>query len=942
MTVQRDFKEPGRPRPDLVIGREELLAGAREQLARGGSVLVHGPAGIGKSTVLRSLAAEYGETAHTVLRCSATESESHLPFLALADLLGLVADEVAAQLPAAQRTALESALTGRGESTLERDGLALRLAVLSTLRALAARGPVLIVADDLQWLDPASAELLGFAARRLGGMPVQMVCAVRTATDQRGPEHDRYLRATPPETLSVRVNPLSRTQVAELLGHRGYGDLPRSTVRDIHRTSAGNPLFALELGRALAENPAPTSPGEPLPVPTSLRALVLNRLDALPAEARRTLLVACTGARPTLSLLHAAGRDNAEAETAQAAALGLLTTEIADATDRDAPVVRFAHPLISAALYAEATPQERRDVHAALSTAASDPIERARHLALATTGTDPQVAERLGEAAAVARDRGAPSVAAGLGLLAARHTPADAQPSPDERRLQAAEDALTAGENDLVREIARQVLAHTTAPAERVRAWVLVINSAGHALAEVDTVFPQALADAGDDPLLLALVHYQLAWRALLFSGDFHEAREEAARAAALAARGGDRRTELMSLSLQAQTETLMGHPDAPATIKRALKEPQDPRVACDHNGAGAARFRWLIMGDQLSEARTTISALLREVRRRGMVESEVHFLRGLAETELRSGHCGRALDLAREGLRLARDTGIGVAATAMFTSLAEAAGGEVNRALSLAREAVERAEEHNDLVYLSRALGALGHAQLVAGDAAGTVRSLGRVRELEEGLGITDPARGRWHGDLAEALVRVGEPAEAQELIDVTRERAMRLERESVLAVLDRAEALVRAARGELEPAMRQLTSVQDRLAKLGYGLEEARAAYALAGLRERQPGGASYDEATLLFRRCRALPWLRQVETATVTGPAQPALSTAALDSLAATERQVAALVMEGATNREIAARLFISVKTVEATLTRVYRKLGIRSRVDIVRLAAGRRSD
>lgn len=100
MTVRGDFKEPARPRPDLVIGRAELFAGAREQLSGGGSVLVHGPAGIGKSTVLRALAVECAESARTVLRCSATESESHLPFLALADLLGLVVDEVSDRLPA--------------------------------------------------------------------------------------------------------------------------------------------------------------------------------------------------------------------------------------------------------------------------------------------------------------------------------------------------------------------------------------------------------------------------------------------------------------------------------------------------------------------------------------------------------------------------------------------------------------------------------------------------------------------------------------------------------------------------------------------------------------------------------------------------------------------------------------------------------------------------
>lgn len=943
--MRRDFAESGGCRSDLVIGREESFGAAREQLARGGSVLLHGPAGIGKSTVLRTLAAEYARTAHTVLRCSATESESHLPFLALADLLGLVLDDVSDGLPAAQRTALESALTGRGESTLQRDGLALRLAVLSALRALAAEGPVLVVADDLQWLDPASAELLGFAARRLGDTPVRLLCAVRTeGPETEGAAYDRHLRASPPDTRAVRLGPLTRAQVSTLLDERGYAGLPRSTVRDIHRTSGGNPLFALELGRALAESPTPPRPGEPLPVPTSLRALVLSRLEMLSDEARRTLLVASAGARPTPALLHAAGRENAEAETAQAATLGLL------ATDPEGPTVRFAHPLISAALYAEAPAPERRAAHAALSTAASDPIERARHLALATTGTDPEVAARLAEAAALSRDRGAPSVAASLGLLAARHTPADSAPGPDERRLTAAEDAITAGEPDLARDIAREVLTRTGVPGERVRAWMVVIEAAGQAIGEVDAVFPQALADAGDDPRLLALVHYQLAWRSLVVQGDFAQGREEAAHAARLAARAGDRRTEVLALAFQAQAETLMGHPGAPATIRRALEEPQDPRVACHHNGAGSSRFRWLVMSDRLAEARTTLTALLREVRRRGMAESEVHYLRFLAETELHSGHCGRALELSRESLTLARDAGIGEGAGAMQAALAEAAGGDVERALVLAREAVRRAEEDGDAVYLSRALAALGHASLVAGDAGAAVRALRRVRELEAGAGITDPARGRWQGDLAEALVRTGEPAEAQDVIEVTRAHALRLGRESVLAVLDRAEAQVRAARGEHRAAVTRLASARERLAGLGYGLEEARAAFALAALHAgrpgRAPGPASYDEAARLFRRCRALPWLRQVEAAVAAQaagppPAPPAVPDA-LAGLASMERQVAALVMEGATNREIAARLFVSVKTVEATLTRVYRKLGIRSRVDIVRLAAGRRPD
>lgn len=195
-------------------------------------------------------------------------------------------------------------------------------------------------------------------------------------------------------------------------------------------------------------------------------------------------------ARPTLALLHAAYRENAEAETAQAAELGLLATE------PEGPAVRFAHPLISAALYAEAPVQERRAAHAALSTAASDPIERARNLALATTGTDPEVAARLAEAAALARDRGAPSVAASLGLLAARHTPPDGTLPRTSTGCRPPRTRSRPHEVDLARDIAREVLTRATVPADRIRAWEVVIEAAGQALGDVDAVFPQALADA--------------------------------------------------------------------------------------------------------------------------------------------------------------------------------------------------------------------------------------------------------------------------------------------------------------------------------------------------------------------------------------------------------------------------------------------------------------
>jgi DNA-binding CsgD family transcriptional regulator len=170
-------------------------------------------------------------------------------------------------------------------------------------------------------------------------------------------------------------------------------------------------------------------------------------------------------------------------------------------------------------------------------------------------------------------------------------------------------------------------------------------------------------------------------------------------------------------------------------------------------------------------------------------------------------------------------------------------------------------------------------------------------------------------------------------------------------LAVLDRAEALVLAAEGDHAGAERLLARSRERFARLGRRLSEGRTLLALAEVRTLRgaSGAEPREEALRLFRRCRALPWLRRAESFAQAAPVPPAApaapvapaaggGAAVLQGLAAMERQVAGLVMEGATNREIAGRLFVSVKTVEATLTRVYRKLGIRSRVDIVRLAAG----
>ncbi len=914
----------GRPAHALV-DRGPLLAGARGHLTAGGSVLLTGPAGIGKSTLLSALAVEC--TGRQVLQCALSETERHLPFLGLIDLLAGTGDDVLATLPKHQRAALESALLRRTDPVGERDVLGLRMAVLATFRSLCAAGPVLIVVDDAQWLDGPSAELLAFIARRAHGLPLHALVGQRTGPGDPRPEP----RLCPPPVRTFDVPPMTAAEVTRLLADL---DLPRGVLTKVHRASDGNPFFAVELGRALAGHGEPLDPAAPLPVPDSLRSLMLGRLMALSPGARRTLLTACAVARPTLVLLRGAGRPDADADVAEAREAGIVTPGEA---------VRFTHPLLSAVLYSEAPERDRLAVHAALADAVTDPVERARHLALVAPGRDAEVAATLSEAATAARRRGAHAAAARLGLLAADRTTR----REDEAglRLTAAEDALASGEFGLARGIAEEVLAQSSLPAERVRAWIVLLDSGGQALAELDDVFPRAFADARDDPALLAPVHYRLAWRAWLVKGSAARARDEAATAARLAAEAGDRRTEVLALTKQALAEFSLGRPEAEQTLARALAGTQDPAIRFDHNGPVYLRYRHHLMRDRLEEARAELRSLTYAVRQRGAVESLFMCLYGSSQVEIFRGRCDRALDLAEQCVRLAEDSELSPGPGACAMAFAEAAGGSLDRALAAAERAVAHSEDDGDLLFLPHALHAAGHIRLLRGDVAGAAEALRRVRRLERDQGLAEPALRRWQADLAESLVAVGAVDEAAEVIEETRRDALRLGRRGVLAVLDRVAALVAAARGDTEAADDMARAVTT-LAASPYPLEEGRARLELGRLRARAGDAPAAREslraAHRVFSRAKAAPWVAAVAAELdhldvgvpkVAGDADP------LRALAGVERRVAVLVAEGATNREIAARLFVSVKTVEAALTRTYRKLGVRSRVDIARLAAFR---
>ncbi|WP_412542385.1 AAA family ATPase [Longispora sp. K20-0274] len=894
-----------------VLGRTEVLDRCRNRLDRGGGLLLHGPAGIGKTTLVDALAAEAGAAGSLVLRSTPSVAEADLPYLALADLFGGVMIAAGPLLPTPQRVALDTALLRRVPAPGARvDPLAVRLAVVELLRYLTSRRGVLLVLDDVQWLDQASYDVLAFAARRLTGGRLRVLAAERTE----GPPTRTGVVPAPEE--EIELGPLPEEVLADLLRARLDVRLVGTGLSRLCAASDGNPFYALELGRSLRRHGAQPWPDEPLPVPARLRALVAARLADLPPESGPALLLLALTGRPDQSLV-----PRTDPGVLAALAAGVLVC----GTDGR---LRFSHPLLSDLVQAEAAPADLRAAHARLAARADDPVERARHRARAELTPSAGLAEELAAAAVVAEDRGAPGTAAELAQLAAERTVDD--PALAASRLVAAGwSAHRAGLADRTRALCGEILAGDVAPA-RVEARLLLMELSGGDMTGVRALLAAAEADAAGDDRLTGWVYRYRAELAVRETGCA-SARADLDVAERLAERCGDTELLLDTLTIRLSVEVTIDPDHAREVLDRGLRLAEGRDLT--RGSAMMRRYAALatLRDGDLPRAVEVTERLRADVERAGMVAELFEVLQLSSVVYARQGRCGDAYTAGLLAGQLRMEVEPTAGRGLVHQGAAELFGGTVERAVELLDAAIDIQERIHDQEWLALGLISRGRADILLGRLESAAGRLDRARTLMHKLGLTDPAQTMIEADLAETLALTGNPDQAAIVLAEAHAEAARLRRGSVLLGFTRADCVIEAVRGRPREAADRLRVA---LASGGHQPpDEARAWLTLGELewRARRPGLArvALREAADRFAMTGCRPWHRYTVERLARRDAEGGPATE-------TERRIIELVRAGATNREIAATLHLSVKAVEANLTKLYRRLGVRNRAGLARAA------
>ena len=901
----------GRPSERRTL--ERVLGDVRG--GRSAALVIRGEAGIGKTTLLRHAVRQASR--FRVVEIAGVESEMELPFAGLHQLCGPMLGRLGT-LPEPQRDALSVAFGLEAGDAPDRFLVA--LAVLSLLSDIAEKRPLLCIVDDAHWLDAASAQVLGFVSRRLLAESVAILFAVRE------PSRAADLAGLP----DLQLGSLSDEEARALLTQVIPGRLDEGVRDRIVAETRGNPLALLEFPRGLTA--AELAGGFALPSAGDVRGQIeghyLRRMETLPEPTQRLMLLASADPVGDATLLWRAAQ-----------ALGIEPTAAEPATtehllDIDGHV-RFRHPLVRSAVYRASRPRDRRAAHGALAAAtdpATDPDRRAWHRAHAATGPDAAVAGELVECAGGAQRRGGKAAAAAFLERAALLTPAPAERAS--RALAAARAKLETGDfaaaeallasadagplDDLERAQVELTRAQMSFDQQRGRDAPQLLLGAAQRLEPLD-------AELARETHLEALVAAIYAGR--LANGDDVAEVGAGARAAPM---GDEPLPPEQLLLLGLAIRLTDGCRAAAPTLRRALdayraKERRLDRMCLAYNIAAEELWddeAWLELASAQAElARSTGTLLLLP-----------YALDYLAGVYIQQG----ALSIAGELLAEAEGLDLGVRPE--FPLRLAAFRGQEAIAVPLAEEMNSSALERGE----GCAIGAVGYSEAVLYNGLG---QYGQALEAARKATATDDiVVSSWSlHELVEAAVRAGRPDLARAAAERLTQRAAASGTPWALGAAARCLALV----SDGPAAERLYREALDRLApsRMGWYLARARLNYGEWLRREnrlvdaREQLRAAHEQFTAMGSEGFAD---RARGELLATGEKVRKRRDETRDELTPQEEQIARLARAGGTNAEIGAQLFLSPRTVEWHLRKVFTKLGISSRMGLHQALPSRSSD
>ena len=896
------------------------LSGDRRNAA---AAIIAGPPGIGKTSLWRAVADSQSSDA-VVLRTTGVPG-ARAGLANVADLLDPVMDAALPLLPAPQASALRTALGQMSPQAPVTDML-LERAIVGMLSGLAANG-VVIAVDDEQWLDKDSRRLLETAVVRLVGVPVRWLVSVRSEQAASGlPQmlwHELGARAA-----RIDVAELDAVSLSELIMARFPGQWSPGLLRQVVTLASGNPYAALEVARETAA--CGVQDGATAHVPPSLAVAVRSRLHRLGRRALATVQAAALTAVPTRALLRTIMPGPIDEAVNEALAAGLLQASPPD------PVLRFSHPLLREAAEGMLTDPQRRELHRIIGAAMDDPYEAAWHLACGAEEPDEDLAKRLDLAAEDAVARGAVARAAALARAAVGLTPDQDSPDGWQRRLLWLTALTAAGEFDQARRNSKE---WATRIPDSLRGRLSVLRA--QLASDIEERYqllvtaPQDLA--GHDPLHAALAYAQASIALGVMLGRLDQARPLAAAAIPHAHAAGFPPLLRGVLAADGLLAALAGESGAGGQLREAMRHPGFADSVYPYKSPETALALWHLWRGEPDQARELLQAVMTLAQRAGSGDCVFSAKLVLADVEWRAGNWAAAATYAQEAARWSRESGSGrTGPPACVMSLVKAGYGDVEDARALAARGLGEAEAQRDWAYATQCRWALGQLELSVDDPDAALRWLDPVSDMLQTTGIGEPGCYPFTPDLIEAWAATGHLGAAVDRLAWLRDAAQRLDHPWARITSGRAEAVLRLAERDPARAVDAVGRVIAEARELRLPLELGRCLLVLGTAqrkaRQRRQAGVSLDEATATFGRLGAGRWqeLAQAQRAR--------LAPGGDDALTATEQRVAELVATGRSNPEIAAALFISVKTVEANLTRIYRKLGLRGRVDLTRHSRG----